>query len=91
MELIDNGDLTIKNISLKIQKITALIERLTKARDNKKPKARSIPPKPKRQAQHSMILLNVHLSMSSKYHIYNYSCFAESQFFGFLLTLQFFP
>ena len=34
METIDNGDLTIKNIPLKIQKINALIERLTKARDN---------------------------------------------------------
>ena len=34
MQEIDNGDLTIKNILLKIQKITALIERLTKERDN---------------------------------------------------------
>ena len=34
MELIDDRDLTMKNIPLKIQKITALIERLTKARDN---------------------------------------------------------
>lgn len=34
MQEIDNGDLTIKNIPLKIQKINALIERLTKARDN---------------------------------------------------------
>ena len=34
MQEIDNGDLTIKNIPLKIQKITALIERLTKERDN---------------------------------------------------------
>ena len=34
MQEIDNGDLTIKHIPLKIQKITALIERLTKARDN---------------------------------------------------------
>ncbi len=34
MEEIDNGDLNIKNISSKIQKITALIEQLKKERED---------------------------------------------------------